>query len=566
MIGASFSQVSFSKILSSFDELGEKAINGQILFPPLYGTTTYLIDNTGTINHTWTSSYTPGAATYWLGDGTILRTIRTVVSGGGSGGGIQKVQWDDTVVWDFRYNSGGKLSHHDIKPLPNGNVLMIAWETKTRNDAIAAGRNPNTVTNQGLMPDHIIEVKPTGPTSGDIVWEWHVWDHLIQDYDPSKSNYGVVGDHPELVDINFGSFFMSYTDWLHTNSIDYHSEFDQILLSVHNFNEIWVIDHSTTTEEAASHSGGDSGKGGDLLYRWGNPRAYDAGSASDQKLFSQHGTSWIQPGYPGEGNILVFNNGNNRPSGQYSTVDEFTPPADSNGEYYLESGSAYGPEDYSWSYIANPPNSFYSYYCGDALRIKDGNTLICDGVAGKFFEVTPEKDIIWEYVNPYPMPSMNDVFKIDYIPPEEPPQPDTPNLDCSGSLSWNNVEPGETVFGSFQVQNIGDEGSLLNWTVNITSITWGIWEFTPENGENLTPEDGQVTVEVSVIAPNETNSEFQGYIKVDNICNSSDFGLIPVYLKTPKNIYVSHKTIYHFIIYLKFFYSELIYDLFKTLV
>ncbi len=141
----------------------------------------------------------------WLGDGTILRTIRVGVGpgGGGAGGGVQKVEWDGTVVWDFRYNTNGDLSHHDVKSLPNGNVLLIAWETKTRTEAIAAGRNPNYVSSNGFMPDHIIEVQPTGPTSGTIVWEWHVWDHLIQDYDSSKANYGVVGDHPELVDINY---------------------------------------------------------------------------------------------------------------------------------------------------------------------------------------------------------------------------------------------------------------------------------------------------------------------------------------------------------------------------
>ncbi len=79
----------------------------------------------------------------------------------------------------------------------------------------------------GFMPDHIIEVQPTGPTSGTIVWEWHVWDHLIQDYDSSKANYGVVGDHPELVDINYVT--STQQDWMHTNSIDYNEKFDQIL-------------------------------------------------------------------------------------------------------------------------------------------------------------------------------------------------------------------------------------------------------------------------------------------------------------------------------------------------
>jgi hypothetical protein len=527
MIGTSFTHVSLSKNLSSMDEQGGRTINGQILFAPFYSTTTYLIDNTGAINHTWSSSYQPFTSAYWLENGTILRPICS------SGGGVQKILWDGTLVWDYRYTVAGCTCHHDIKYLPNGNVLMIVWETKTKNQAIAAGRNPDTIQGNTFTPDKIIEVKQTGPTSGDIVWEWHVWDHLIQDYDSSKENYGVVGDHPELIDINFGDSFVG--DWLHTNSVDYNPEFDQILIDVHNFNEVWVIDHSTTTEEAAGHTGGNSGKGGDLLYRWGNPLAYDAGTESDQKLFFQHDASWIKPGNPGEGHILVFNNGNNRPSGQYSSVDEFAPPVDSNGEYYLEPGSAYGPENYTWSYTANPPTDFYSNVFGGAQRLKDGNTLICDGIAGKFFEVTPEKITVWQWTNPYPNPAWNDVFKIDYIPPEEPPQPpqnNTPDLQCEGNMNWTNIPPGGTVHGSFQVENIGNPNSTLNWTVD-SYPDWGNWSFTPMSGENLTPEEGVLTVQVYVTAPNQEHTEFQGFIRVVNIDNLSDYCIIPVYLKTP---------------------------------
>ena len=556
IIGAFFIQESLSKNISYVDKYGGRAFDGQILFSPFHGTTTYLINSTGAVNHTWPSTYRPFTESYLLDNGTIIRPIL-------SSSGVQKILWDGTIDWDFRYTVSGCTCHHDIQPLPNGNVLMIVWVTKTCAEAIAAGRDPNKIQGYSFTPDKIIEVKPTGPTSGDIVWEWHVWDHLIQDYDPSKDNYGVVGDHPELIDINYGDFF-TY-DWLHTNSIDYHPEFDQLLIDVHNFNEVWVIDYSTTTEEAAGHTGGKYGKGGDLLYRWGNPEAYDAGTASDQKLFFQHDASWIKPGYPGEGNILLFNNGNNRPSGQYSTVDEFTPPVDSNGEYYLKPGSAYGPEDYNWSYTADPPTSFYSNVYGGAQRLKSGNTLICYGTEGVFFEVNPDQTTVWEWTNPYPNLNQNDVFKIQYIPPEEPPAPNEPNLNCSGSLSWTDVKPGETVTGSFQVQNIGDAGSLLNWTVDASSINWGIWSFTPASGENLTPEDEQVTVQVSVVAPNEKNSEFQGNLRVENIDNSSDFGLIPVYLKTPKNIYVFDRSIYQLIFKFKIFYSELIYTLFETL-
>src|SRR5262249_17725952 len=115
-------------------------------------------------------------------------------------------------------------------------------------------------------------------------------------------------------------------DWLHCNSLSYNAEFDQIMVSSPEFNEIWIIDHSTTTAEAASHAGGRSGKGGDLLYRWGNPRAYRAGTVKDQRLFYQHNAQWIPRGFPGEGHLLVFNNGRRRPGGAHSTVDEIILP------------------------------------------------------------------------------------------------------------------------------------------------------------------------------------------------------------------------------------------------
>ena len=54
-----------------------------------------------------------------------------------------------------------------------------------------------------FMPDSLVEIKPTGKTTGEVVWEWHLWDHLVQDHDSTKANFGVVADHPELVDANF---------------------------------------------------------------------------------------------------------------------------------------------------------------------------------------------------------------------------------------------------------------------------------------------------------------------------------------------------------------------------
>jgi hypothetical protein len=437
-ITAFFWDTNISNIVYS-DEDG-----GFTLFNPEDSFITYLINYNKEVVHTWQSTYLPGHSVYLLENGHLLRTgflgAHPIFLAGGMGGIVQEFDWNGTIVWEFRYSSETYLSHHDIKRLPNGNILMIAWESKSYADAVAAGRNPNLVTLYGLWPDHVIEVQPTGPTSGEIVWEWHLWDHLIQDFDPSKNNYGVVEDHPELVDINFGKVTM---DWNHINSIDYNEVLDQILLSVHNFNEIWVIDHSTTTQEAAGHTGGNSGKGGDLLYRWGNPKTYRAGTTSDQKLYGQHDARWIDPGCIGDGNILVFNNGLGRPGTPYSSIDEIAPPVDTNGSYHLEPGSSYGPEEQTWIYTADYPPDFYAYMISGSQRIENGNTVICDGKHGRFFEVTLEKETVWEYINPYPSPTLNNVFKIERYPSnysgvanviQRPENPERPSGQTNGKI------------------------------------------------------------------------------------------------------------------------------------
>ena len=275
----------------------DEAFEGYTLFAPIRYKTTYLIDMQGMLVNKWESNYQPGQSVYLLENGNLLRTMyvnNQTFKAGGAGGGVQEIDWDGTIVWEYQYSSNTYLHHHDVEMLPNGNVLMIAWELKDRTACIDAGRDPSILLDNELWPDHIIEVEPDGATGGNIVWEWHMWDHLVQEYDSQKENYGVVKDHPELIDVNYVmNQNMASADWNHTNAIDYNEKFDQIVISLHNMSEIYVIDHSTTTQEAASHAGGNSGKGGDILYRWGNPIVYDRGTTSDRKFFLQHNAQWI---------------------------------------------------------------------------------------------------------------------------------------------------------------------------------------------------------------------------------------------------------------------------------
>ena len=369
------------------------AVNGYTLWTP--NKSTYLIDNCGLLVNKWDSEYNAGLAAYLLENGNLLRPakIEGNFSNGGTGGRLEEFDWDGNLVWTYDVATETYQQHHDIEPMPNGNVLVIAWELKTAEEASEAGAiNPVT-----YWSEMIVEIKKEGANAGAIVWEWHLWDHLIQEVDATKINYGEVAEHPELLNINFRP--PSNNDWVHFNSIHYDAFRDEIILSSRFMDEVYIIDHSTTTEEAASHIGGNKGKGGDFLYRWGNPVSYNMGDETDQQLFGQHDARVIPEGYLDAGNITVFNNGAGRPDGNYSSIDMISPPRDDNGNYVLLTGEKFAPKNFEWQYIANPPGFLLSNNRSSAQRLPNGNTMICESTTEHFFEVTRDGQIVWDYQN-----------------------------------------------------------------------------------------------------------------------------------------------------------------------
>jgi uncharacterized repeat protein (TIGR01451 family) len=381
----------------------EGASPGYALFAPMSSNTTYLIDLDGRAVRTWGSAFLPSAWVYLLDNGHVLRggsdRGSSVFSGGGQGGRFQEFDLDGNLVWDFRYNET-RLPHHDVAVLPNGNILAIAWEAKTAAEARSVGRRPTSVPSNGIWPDMLIEFEPQPPNSARIVWEWHIWDHLIQNIDPTLANYADPAAHPERININGDTSggFAFLRDMFHTNAVDYNPQLDQIILSVPTFDEVWVIDHSTTTQEAAGRTGGRSGKGGDLLYRWGNPQAYGRGTAADQLLGFQHDARWIPQGRPGAGHMTVFSNRTPGPNGPYTKVYEFAPPVDSEGHYALPDSGPFGPSTPVWTYSNESLNTTN---LSGAERLENGNTLISSGNEGRLFEITPDGKIVWEYWSPY---------------------------------------------------------------------------------------------------------------------------------------------------------------------
>ena len=383
----------------------EMSFDGYNLIYPLRQPNVYLLNNCGEIVHTWegTAGTQPGVWVYLLDNGNIVKTTRpndfsgdTIWAPGG-GASIEIYTWDNELLFSFTRNDEQYRLHHDIEVMPNGNILAVVWERKTKEEAIAAGRDSMNIVQGALFPDDVMEIDTS---TGEIVWQWNMWDHLIQDNDETKANYGVVAEHPELMDLNWDTY-NGKADWMHTNAIDYHPEYDQIMLSIPNFNEVWIIDHRTTTEQASSHTGGQYGKGGDIIYRWGNPQVYGAGDSTDTKLFFPHDTHWnldhISPAHPDYGKVFIFNN---QVGEDYSTAELIDPMFDDYDQTYMIMDGQYIPAQ-SEKVISHPiPSKMWSTGLSSVQQLPNDNYLITVGRFGYSFELTPDNDIVWEYVTP----------------------------------------------------------------------------------------------------------------------------------------------------------------------
>jgi hypothetical protein len=381
--------------------LTEEAYDGYTLFSSHKNT--FLINNCGQVINQWSSDYLPGHSVYILPNGNLIRAGRkdtSTITFGGVGGIVEMFDWDGNLVWEFIYSNDEQRLHHDIYPMPNGNILVLAATVMSNEETLQAGRNPNLVSGAGILyNEQILEIKPIGTNDYSIEWEWNFKDHLIQDYDDTKNNYGVIDEHPEKLDINFLNDRIPAENWLHVNSIQYDETLDQIVISSRNLSELYIIDHSTTAEEATGETGGTYGKGGDFLYRWGNSAAYGQGNEDDRTLFGQHFPHIIKPGLKDEGKIILFNNGTDREP-VFSEVMIISAPTTSPGIYSYDPDSSYGPQTAEFTYSSNEDNDFTSGILSGAIRLPNENLLICDGNSGRLFEINSTNDIVWNYIIP----------------------------------------------------------------------------------------------------------------------------------------------------------------------
>jgi hypothetical protein len=352
--------------------------NNYVLINDAGNNRVFIINKNGKILHEWKLQGRLGNDAFLLPNGKLLANLEAenpLIKFGGFGGKLQVIDKDNVILWDFNHSSENFISHHDAKMLPNGNILFIAWTKKHAEQSVQAGYKQNIP----LFPESILEISPI---SNQIVWRWNSWDHLIQDVDSTKSNYGDIKMNPHRININYVQ--MDNGDIMHANGIDYDEVNDLIYLSVNFYSEIWVIDHSTTTSEASTGVGGNYNYGGDLVYRFGNPQAYN--NIGPRHFFNNHHPNLLSGNKTG--NILVYSNG--KEQGQ-STVYELKLPnslnleIDQNNEPLIE-----------WSYTNS---ELFSPKVSGAVELPNGNRLITEGDFG-LWEVTEEGELVWQYSYP----------------------------------------------------------------------------------------------------------------------------------------------------------------------
>ena len=411
-----------------------KVDDGYYIWSPMNNASIFLVDKYGNLRHRWTArNARDGTATYLKPNGNIicgatpLQDVTNSFRGGGYLGSVYELDYNSNIVWEFDYHDEGTgranvrkghWIHHDIEPMPNGNVLLLVWERMTMKEAIDAGRDPKLINELELWGEVIVEVAPDGKNGGRIVWEWKMFDHLVQNFDPTKNNYGDPKLHPRKMNVNYTQYDMrdpfvfnrgeergGQADWVHYNSIFYNEETEEIILSSRNLSEIHVIDHSTTTEEAATSHGGKYGHGGDFLFRYGNPATYGNGDKTSRSCFGQHMPNWIPKQFPGEGNIIFYNNCNQGIGPETSRLTEvdFTSAYSKFNQYCsnvttMSSSTNYIDPTPVWEMDLG--KEFTSPFISGVHRLSNGNTFACAGAVGRFCEVTKEKEFVWKYYQP----------------------------------------------------------------------------------------------------------------------------------------------------------------------
>ncbi|MBW1914847.1 MAG: aryl-sulfate sulfotransferase, partial [Deltaproteobacteria bacterium] len=407
----------------------DKAYNGYTIFCPMNPRNTapiFMIDMEGNLVHTWGSAHTENPKL--LDNGNIL-------------GGNTEYDWDGNQVWK---GSGRKDSWRIWnKKLKAYTTIALTRFTWTNEECWAAGGDPSidyAAEGRTGRGEGIIETD----MDGNRVWLWRHIDHTIQDRNPAWANYAgkgkTVADYPGKADVFWKTNASTASgddegivgDWRHDNALDYNEDLGYVALNAKHWSEFVVIDHDAAFVSTAEDFAADPAAAlqanidaaasdlGDFVYRFGNPSCYKQGDPpgfldeGNQQMYGAHNIEWIDEGLPGAGNMMLFNNGCYDPRGFKSSIieinpfisgidektgdptlsDKFVNPPDAG---YKSNGES---NQVVYSFQSRNLNSFFSYFASSVQRLPNGNNLVCSARHGHFFEVTPDGEVVWEYINP----------------------------------------------------------------------------------------------------------------------------------------------------------------------
>ncbi len=334
----------------------EKVYPGYVLFAPMFGDNrvesegiAYLINVYGEVVHEWHMDSRPGLYAQLLPNGNLLHSGVSVTEEEipvQRGGLLEEIAWDGEVIWKYEND----YMHHDFEMLPNGSIAALIYQQMpvSVSQQVKGGVAGTEMEDGSMWADSIIEID----RAGNIVWRWDSWEHL----DPVEDALNPV---------------MSRYEWTHSNSLRYLESnpitgSEAYLVSIRQISTVVLIDRNT----------------GDFIWKWG-----------PGVLLHQHDARLLD-----NGNILIFDNGD--------APSDAGPVADVPHSRVLEVDPRENGGTVVWEYAAEGLYGwrFFSAIISGAQRLPNGNTLITEGVGGRIFEVTPDKEIVWEYMSPYGIP------------------------------------------------------------------------------------------------------------------------------------------------------------------
>jgi len=346
------------------------------------------------------------------------------------------VDWHGNVVWKYakydRVKDGRKTKwmarvHHDFQVAGNPvGYYVPGMEPKPFNKPILMLAHKNIeaphIAPGNILDDTIINVS----WEGDITWEWRFSDHFDEmGFDEAARN--VMHRNPNIVPAGGGM-----GDWAHVNSLsklgpnkwhdagDDRFHKDNLISSCRQTNTLLII---------------NCRKPHNITWRVGPEFASTEALRKMGPIIGPHHVHMIPRGLPGEGNILVFDNGGR---GGYGDPNPGAPSGHNNVIRPWSRVIEFDPTtlEIVWEFSAQAAGGapvvqdarFYSVLVSSAQRLPNGNTLITEGGDGRFIEVTPECDIVWEYISPYVDPKFNhnQVYRAYRIPYDWVPQLDPP--------------------------------------------------------------------------------------------------------------------------------------------